>query len=165
MIGLDLTMPERGNFVGRAGFRRAAGLFSIGVVALTSGCSGPESDTSAASTATVSTEPIRHLGLFVAGDFIEFEACSGEPYSIDGPVLADLVSMRDQLVPGLEPLEAVFVDLLGTISDPASGPALDAIEMRRVAYEGGGAVATIQGFSSGDLVPSLSGPSRLPKMV
>ncbi len=113
----------------------AARLLACFGTALLVACSGSGQADPAAE---APNEPVRHLGLFVAGDYIEFEACSGDAYSIDGPVLADLVSMRDQLVPGLEPLEAVFVDLLGTISDATSGPALDAIEMRRVAYEGGG---------------------------
>ena len=90
--------------------------------------------------------PTRHLGLFVAGDYVEFEACSGEAYAIDGPVMTDLIAMHEVLIPGLEPLEAVFVDLLGTISGSGADGALDALEMRRVAYEGGGCAGNDAGI-------------------
>ena len=130
-LGMSTIREPRTRSLRRAAARLSAYLG----VALMAACGGSEN---AESAAEAPVEPVRHLGLFVAGDYVEFEACSGLDYAIDGPVLADLVAMRDQLVPGLEPLEAVFVDLLGTINETNTGAALDAIEMRRVAYEGGG---------------------------
>lgn len=82
--------------------------------------------------------PTRVLGLLTAGEIVDFESCDGSAMSIDGPVLPDLISMHSGMTPGLEPFEAVFVDVLGQVEERPEGLHLDAVELRRVAYEGGG---------------------------
>ena len=105
------------------------------------GCGGgsPPDDTSEAddTRATTSTEG-RHLGLFFSDEIVEFESCDGVVMGVGGPRLTDLIEMHAQLTPGDEPLEAVFVDVWGEIVDASGEPRLDVLDLRRVAYEGGG---------------------------
>lgn len=109
---------------------------------------GARGATSGEGAAAVPTDsgPTRIAGLFFYGDVVEFESCGGEVMTIDGPVIADLVSMHQQMTPGMEPLEAIFVDLLGTVDRSGFEPTLDALELRRVAYEGGGCDGTDEPF-------------------
>ncbi|HSM06263.1 MAG TPA: hypothetical protein VK858_16705 [Longimicrobiales bacterium] len=63
---------------------------------------------------------------------------TGEELPVDGPALPDLLDLHTSLAPGMEPMEGVFVDVLGTIRDSGGGPEVDALEVRRAAWEGGG---------------------------
>lgn len=63
---------------------------------------------------------------------------TGEEASVDGPAYEDLLDLHATLAPGVEPLEGVFVEVLGTLVEGARGPVVEAIEVRRAAWEGGG---------------------------
>ncbi len=121
------------------GYRGGVGLahgVMIGLLLCTTACGGGEE--AGSESAPSATPPTRVLGLLTAGEVVDFESCDGEAMSIDGPVLPDLISMHAGMTPGSEPFEAVFIDVLGTVEEGPDGPHLDAVELRRVAYEGGG---------------------------
>lgn len=64
--------------------------------------------------------------------------CStGEERTVDGPAYAELLDLHAALAPGVQPLEGVFVEVLGAFSEGDRGPSVEAIEVRRAAWEGG----------------------------
>lgn len=87
----------------------------------------------------------RVTGFVVIGqDRRDFRPCAGGgDYWLDGPALPEILELHANLAPGMEPLEAMFVDLLAAPgSAPDAGPGaglagrLDALEVRRAAFEG-----------------------------
>jgi putative lipoprotein len=95
--------------------------------------------------------PVRVAGHMVFGrDRRDFQPCQGgAEYWVDGPALPDLLELHDALTPGVEPFEAVFVDVLAEVDEPPATGAgtalagtLDVLEVRRVAWEGGSCDAT-----------------------
>lgn len=87
----------------------------------------------------------RVTGEFLVGtDRRDFLPCEGgAEYWVDGPALPDLMAIFQELTPGIEPYEAVFVDVLADMDPPpASGPGASlagtvlVLELRRAAFEG-----------------------------
>jgi uncharacterized membrane protein len=84
--------------------------------------------------------------ILIGPDRRDFQACAGGPeYWVDGPALPGIYDLHDNLTPGQEPYEAIFVDVLAAPgSPPSSGPGaslagrLDVLEVRRAAFEGWG---------------------------
>lgn len=86
-----------------------------------------------------SLEPIRVTGFLTAeGDPVITICGTGEERLVDGPAYLELLSLHAGLAPGVEPMEGVFVDVLGTLDEGGRGPVLEALEVRRAAWEGGG---------------------------
>jgi uncharacterized membrane protein len=88
---------------------------------------------------------VRVTGVAVIGqDRRDFQACAGGPeYWLDGPAVQELMELHEQLTPGQEPFESVFVDMLAAGGPPpGTGPGaslagtVDVLELRRVAYLG-----------------------------
>ncbi|HSG46802.1 MAG TPA: hypothetical protein VLA43_03190, partial [Longimicrobiales bacterium] len=50
----------------------------------------------------------------------------------------DLLELHAGMTPGAEPMEGIFVDVLGEVRDADGDPWLDALEIRRAAHEGWG---------------------------
>lgn len=98
---------------------------------------------------------VRIAGILMVGEnTAEFRPCEGgEPLWLDGPLTADLVSLHDELTPGVEPFEGIFLDVVADIDPPpASGPgtaysgALIVELLRRAAFEG---------WNCGDVDPAV----------
>jgi putative lipoprotein len=98
--------------------------------------------------------PMRITGHVLIGtDRRDFQACAGGPeYWVDGPALPDLFELHEQITPGVEPYEAIFVDVLAEGRPaPASGAGaglagtIDVLEVRRAAFEGFGCRETEAG--------------------
>lgn len=85
-----------------------------------------------------STEPQRYLGALTMEGGAEITLCDGTPVGVDGPEMLDLVGLHAELAPGLEPMEGIFVDVLGEMREDAQGPWLNVIGLRRAALEGWG---------------------------
>lgn len=83
-------------------------------------------------------EPARFKGVMTVEGRPELALCDGRILPLDGPAAMELVELHAELTPGAEPLEGLFVDVLGEVRDPGDGPWLDALEVRRAAYEGWG---------------------------
>lgn len=84
-------------------------------------------------------EPASITGfLTLEGEPVIARCGSGEELPVDGPALPDLLDLHTGLAPGVEPLEGVFVEVLGTVVEGPRGPEVDALEVRRAAWEGGG---------------------------
>lgn len=88
---------------------------------------------------------VRVAGVLMVGEnTAEFRPCEGgAPLWLDGPLSADLVALHDELTPGVEPLEGIFLDVVADIGPPpATGPgtayegALIVDQVRRAAFEG-----------------------------
>jgi uncharacterized membrane protein len=87
----------------------------------------------------VSSEPERLTGYLTVEDVPLLTLCgTGEEYTLDGPAYADLLDLHAVLAPGMEPMEGVFVDVLGARSEGERGPVVEVLEVRRAAWEGGG---------------------------
>jgi uncharacterized membrane protein len=82
--------------------------------------------------------PGRFLGILTMEGRPEVFLCQGGSYPVDGPAFPDLVELHASLTPGVEPLEEIFVDVLGELREDGGGAWLDALEVRRAAYEGWG---------------------------
>lgn len=63
---------------------------------------------------------------------------TGEERTVDGPAYAELLDLHAVLAPGMQPLEGVFIEVLGAYVEGDRGPAVEALEVRRAAWEGGG---------------------------
>ncbi len=141
----------------RARLSRRGRFAALAVCAAAVGCGGGEPptedapDTGAAEfpAAAGALEPgIQRVTGFVAigQERRDFVPCAGgEPYWLDGPALPEILELHAVLTPGMEPVESIFLDLLAAPgSPPASGPGaglagrLDALEVRRAAFEGWG---------------------------
>lgn len=87
----------------------------------------------------------RVMGEFLVGpDRRDFLPCEGgADYWVDGPALADLMTLFDDLTLGVEPYESIFVDLTAHVDPPpgsGSGASLAgtvlAMEVHRASFEG-----------------------------
>lgn len=139
---------------GRAGrYGTAVGRLAVGALALVlSACGGdapepppgsgaaPEAGAGppAPEAAPGPAEPGRHRGVLTLEGRPEVMLCDGATLPVDGPALPDLVELHAGMTPGAEPMEGIFVDVLGEVRDAGSGPWLDALEIRRASYEGWG---------------------------
>jgi len=105
------------------------------------GCSSdaPPEDASAPADAAPAEEPSAITGFLTLDGTPAITLCgSGEELPVDGPAMPDLLELHGSLAPGDEPMEGIFVDVLGTIRERPRGPEVDALEVRRAAWEGGG---------------------------
>ena len=69
----------------------------------------------------------------------ESGAGDGTAHGIDFlPEMLELAGLHAELAPGLEPIEGIFVDVLGEMREDAQGPWLNVIGLRRAALEGWG---------------------------
>jgi uncharacterized membrane protein len=133
-----------------AAWRKSA-LRTLWVLAF-AGCAAPEGDRTPAregeseapaeaeplpETGTA-TDPARFTGILTVEGGAEITLCDGGAYPVDGPASLTLLEVHASLAPGAEPMEGIFVDVLGEIRDEARGPWLDALEVRRAAWEGWG---------------------------
>lgn len=82
--------------------------------------------------------PGRFLGILTVEGRPEVALCSGTALPVDGPAILELLELHADLAPGMEPLEGVFVDVLGKLRDDGDGAWLEALEVRRAAWEGWG---------------------------
>ncbi len=105
--------------------------------------------------------PERLAGILLIGEnVVEFQPCDGsEPLWLDGPLAIDLQELHDELTPGVEPFEGIFLDVVANIGPPpAVGPGIDygaaaiVLFLRRAALEGFNC-----GDVSDDLVVQASG--------
>ncbi|MDT8340801.1 MAG: hypothetical protein RQ751_04745 [Longimicrobiales bacterium] len=106
--------------------------------------SGPPSGGAAA--VETSAGPERLTGYLTVEGRPEVALCRGGALSVDGPALPDLLDLHLALAPGLEPLEGVFVDVLGEVRSDDRETWLDALEVRRASFEGWGCRADEAGL-------------------
>ncbi len=105
---------------------------------------GPAGDEAASSAsdagpASEVSAPIRITGFLTVEEGPILTLCStGEERTVDGPVFPDLLDLHSTLAPGMQPMEGVFVDVLGVLVEGARGPGVEALAVRRAAWEGGG---------------------------
>ncbi|MEJ2539458.1 MAG: hypothetical protein P8188_05740 [Gemmatimonadota bacterium] len=125
----------------RRGRRTSAALLGSLAVVLPLLASCGEGDSSsgedprARSTPEDVAAPVRVSGyLTLEGEPTLARCESGEELAVGGPALPDLLELYTALAPGMEPMEGVFVDVLGGLRNGE----LDALEVRRAAWEGGG---------------------------
>lgn len=89
--------------------------------------------------AGAASEPTRYTGAMILDGNPELVLCdTREVLPLDGPALPDLLELHVGFAPGQEPMEGVFVDILAERREGESGPWLDALEVRRAAWEGWG---------------------------
>lgn len=90
-------------------------------------------------------EAVRTAGVLMVGEnSAEFLPCDGGPELwLDGPLSLDLLELHDEMTPGVEPFEGIFIDVVADIDPPpATGPgvgypgALIVEFLRRAAFEG-----------------------------
>lgn len=80
----------------------------------------------------------RYVGVLTVEGRPEVLLCDRTPLEADGPALMELLELHAELTPGQEPMEGLFVDVLGRIREDARGRWLDLVEVRRAAWEGWG---------------------------
>lgn len=105
-----------------------------------------DSEVEAAGSPTDSVEfetSVRKMGLVVVGpNFTEFAPCGeGPELLLDGPLALDILDLHAAMTPGVEPFEAMFIDVVADVGPPpATGSGYPASlivhELRRAAYEG-----------------------------
>lgn len=128
---------------GRAGrLRIRARLPVVGALVLAA-CGGDASEPPLGSAATPEelpgrAQPARYRGVLTLEGRPEVVLCEGTSVPVDGPALPDLLELHAVLTPGSEPMEGIFVDVLGQVQDAGGEPWLDALEVRRAAFEGWG---------------------------
>lgn len=150
---------------GRKRMRRLLSTVAVGALALTGACAGGEPGADSGSEADrgldaatadpegplpIGLEDARVTGYVLFEDRRGiFESCEGDPgvhaYRVDGPALLDLFGLYTELVPGLEPNEAIFVDVLADVGEPPQrgwgselAGTLRVSELYRAAFEGWG---------------------------
>lgn len=105
-----------------------------------SGGSGATADNAdGAQDAPASSTPARITGHLTLDEVPLLTLCgSGEERTLDGPAFPDLLDLHAALAPGVQPMEGVFVDVLGVLVEDERGGAVEVLEVRRAAWEGGG---------------------------
>ncbi|MEK9505370.1 COG3650 family protein [Gaopeijia maritima] len=100
-------------------------------------------------------QAVRIAGVLMVGEnSAEFLPCDqGPELWLDGPLSLDLLELHDEMTPGVEPFEGIFIDVVADIDPPpATGPgtgypgALIVEFLRRAAFEG---------WNCGDVRPEL----------
>lgn len=100
-------------------------------------------------------EAVRVGGVLMVGEnSAEFLPCAeGPELWLDGPLSLDLLELHDEMTPGVEPFEGIFIDVVADIDPPpATGPGRDypgslIVEfLRRAAFEG---------WNCGDIRPDV----------
>lgn len=129
------------------GTRRGAAVSRLVAVILLAGtgCGGeaPEGAGEATGEARVEApaaraEPARYLGILTVEGGSEITLCDGGLYPLDGPASLALLELHASLAPGLEPMEGIFVDVLGELREDGHEPWVYALEVMRAAWEGWG---------------------------
>lgn len=123
--------------------RRTAPLL---LLLLSAACGGGEPPEAAPDDATgmeedaapVEAGPQRLQGILTLEGEPELLLCDGTPYPVDGPAFPEMAELHTQLTPGAEPLEGIFVDVLAEVREGERGPWVDALALRRAAFEGWG---------------------------
>ena len=108
-----------------------------------------EADTGAAAErpaeAGQQTSPARFTGILTVEGGAEITLCDGGTYPVDGPASLLLLELHASLAPGSEPMEGIFVEVLAEIREEDPSSWLDALEVRRAAWEGWGCGTPDQG--------------------
>jgi uncharacterized membrane protein len=103
------------------------------------GAGGAAGDAASDRGTAAPSSPTRITGYLTIDEVPVLALCgTGEERTLDGPAFPDLLDLHGALAPGVEPMEGVFVDVLGSLVDGAGGAAIEALEVRRAAWEGGG---------------------------
>lgn len=117
------------------------------------GCGGESADTPdtslddamVAAPAIDYVQAVRMAGVLMLGEnSSEFLPCGDGPELwLDGPLSLDLIELHDEMTPGVEPFEGIFIDVVADIDPPpATGPgrvypgSLIVEFLRRAAFEG-----------------------------
>ncbi len=110
-------------------------------VALIAGCAGEggESAESAASAESEirRTDPFRYLGLFDPEPMEILDCLDQTPIPVgESPEVISLIEMHQEMTPGVEPIEYIFVDLLVVGIEEGNDARLDVREVYRAGIEG-----------------------------